>query len=114
MLAASVVLALHAHGQGSIMFNNVFPITAPVTISAVPGTFNPTDGPAGAYVGSNYTASLFFVNGTVTNQTVFDSLNPTWVANAVFFGGDGAGFFDGGQVRLFAGAMLLVVFRGRR
>jgi hypothetical protein len=69
---------------------------------------NPANGAAGAYLGSNYTASLFFVNGTVTNQSLFDSLGPLWAADSSFYGTtglqpdhgpaiDGAGLFDGGQ-----------------
>ena len=104
LLLSGSVFVIQAHGQGSVAFNNVTPgMLAPVTISSMPGTFNPADGPPGAHVGSNYTASLFFVNDTVTNQAAFNSLNPIWIADAHFFDTTGlgaAGFFDAGQVRL--------------
>ena len=117
-LLAPVLLALvapfYANGQGDFAFNNVFTaVGVPVTINTSPGTFNPADGPADAYVGSNYTASLYFLNGTVTDQTLFDSSNPILFpsANTLFFGAtgfapvhgptsDGAGLFDGGDVIL--------------
>lgn len=97
--------------QGRIAFNNIVnpgPGTAPVTINTASGMFNPADGPAGAWVGSNYSASLLYVPGIVTDQGVFDSLNPVWLGDAIFWGttgtgsghglgGDGAGFFDGGS-----------------
>jgi hypothetical protein len=105
-----------ANGQGSFFFNNIdgSPGIAPVTISASSGTFNPANGPAGAYVGSDYTASLYYLNGTVTDHTLFDSSNPILFAsaNTLFFGttgfapahgpsSDGAGLFDhGGPVTL--------------
>jgi hypothetical protein len=55
-----VVLSHRAVGQANISFDNFAPGLAPVTINALPVASNPADGPAGAYVGSNYTASLFF------------------------------------------------------
>lgn len=107
VLMSCTGLAVQAYGQGDVIFDNVSLGLAPVTISAAAGTFNPGDGPAGGYVGSNYSASLFFVNGTVTNQAGYDSLSPIWVGDALFFGttgtgtghginGDGSGFFYGG------------------
>jgi hypothetical protein len=100
-----------ACAQGYLLFDNVSPQLAPVTINGDPGTYNPLDGPAGAYVGSNYTASLFYLNGLVTNQAEFDARNPILVPNAdtLFFGttgtgpahganGDGSGFFIRGRV----------------
>jgi len=104
-------IAFSAHGQGYIAFNNYAPGLSPVTISTAPGTFNPVNGPAGALVGSNYSASLWFVSGIVTNQAAFDALNPVWLADVPFFGttgsgpghgidGDGSGFFDGGTPRV--------------
>jgi hypothetical protein len=101
-----------AFGQGSFEFDNFSASPsnpAFVTISTGPGTFNPADGPAGAFVGSNYTASAYYLNGTVTDQALFDSSNPILFpsANTHFFGitgglvSDGAGFFDhGGTVTL--------------
>src|SRR6266516_1622201 len=118
-------LPLHALSQGHLEFNNFSGGLAPVTINAIPGSFNPADGPAGAYVGSDYTASLFHVLGTVTNQLVFDSSNPTWVTavDVRFFGttgtglghgwnGDGSGFFDGGVAR-FNFALTTATFQVR-
>jgi hypothetical protein len=103
----TLLLPLYAHSQGSFAFYNITPF-APVTISTAPGTFNSADGPAGAYIGSNYTASAYYLNGTVTDQATFDSSNPILFpsANSVFFGttgsngSDGAGVFDGGVVTL--------------
>jgi hypothetical protein len=109
--------ALNAYGQGSVLFNNVYfqgnpsAPPAPVAINTIPGMSNPADGIAGAYVGSNYTASLLYVEGTVSSQSVFDSLTPSWAADASFYGTtglapdhgpgvDGAGLFDGGQMIL--------------
>jgi hypothetical protein len=102
------LMPLHQAGaQGYLLFGNVDPQLAPVTISSVPGTYNPLDGPAGAYVGSNYTASLFYLNGLVADQAEFDARNPILVpsADTLFYGmtgtgpthganGDGSGFFD--------------------
>jgi hypothetical protein len=92
---------------------NVGPGPAPVTISSAPGTFNPADGLAGAYLGSDYTASLYFLNGTITNPAVFDSSNPMLFspADVVFYGTtgvqtNGSGFFDRGTVYLSAAANL--------
>ncbi len=110
---SAILLALGfplcAYSQGSFVFDNIdiSPI-APVTISATPGTFNPANGPAGAFVGSNYTASAYYLNGTVTDQAIFDGSNPILVssANTMFFGttgsdaSNGAGLFDGGLVTL--------------
>src|SRR5688572_17208478 len=108
----AMVLAVQTRGQGVIQFNNFTGALSPVTIATAPGAFNPADGPPGAFVGSNYSASLFFVNGTVTSQAAFDSLAPIWRADALFFGttgigpshgigGDLSGFFEGGEARLF-------------
>jgi hypothetical protein len=62
-------------------------------------------------VGLDYTASLYFVNGTVTNQVEFEAKIPVLVpgADTLFFGttgtgpdhgpyGDGSGLFYGGRV----------------
>jgi len=124
ILVSTGVVVFEAHGQGRIIFDNFSSGFAPVTITTVAGTFNPADGPAGAYVGSNYTASLFFVNGTVSTQAAFDSLNPIWVADALFFGttgtgpghgvgGDGSGFFDGGTPSLSGQTSFIVTFQVR-
>src|SRR5438552_19098155 len=81
----------HVHSQGAVVFNNFEPSLSPITINTVPGRFNPSDGLPGAFVGSNYSASLFFVTGTVTNQVLFQSSNPIWVADARFLGTTGLG-----------------------
>jgi hypothetical protein len=118
-LLAPVLLALsvsfRANGQGIFLFDNIniSPSSAPVTISSAPGTFNPADGSAGAYVGSDYTASLYYLDGTVADQAVFDSGNPILFpsADALFYGttgfapahgpsSDGAGLFERGNVTL--------------
>jgi hypothetical protein len=100
-----VIMLESALGQGRVSFNNGVPDLSPVTISTVSGMFNPSDGPPGAFVGSSYSVSLVFVNGTVTSQTAFDNLGPIWVADALFAGttgngADGAGFFDAGTPQL--------------
>ena len=102
-------------GQGNLSFDNIYGSTspAPVTISSTPGAFNPADGPGVAYVGADYTASLYFLNGIVTNPEVFDSSSPILfaAANTLFYGTtgigpthgptvDGAGLFQGGDVFL--------------
>jgi hypothetical protein len=106
---------LVASGQGYMSFDNVYvePGTAAVTIRSGPGTFNPADGPAGAYLGSDYTASLYFLNGTTTNQAVFDSSNPMSFspADVQFYGTtgvqtNGSGFFYQGVVYLSAATNL--------
>lgn len=110
---ASILLVLcfplFAYSQGSFAFDNIF--NAPdalIAISKAPGTFNPADGPAGAYLGSDYTASAYYLNGTVTNQAVFDSSNPILFpsADTSFLGttstgaNSSGGLFDGGFVTL--------------
>jgi hypothetical protein len=106
---------LVASGQGYMSFDNIYvsPGPAPVTISSAPGTFNPADGPAGAYVGSDYTASLYFLNGTITDQAVFDSSNPMLFspADVQFYGitgvqTNGSGLFNGGTPYLSAATNL--------
>src|SRR6187399_645191 len=81
--------------QGRVTFDNIFtgtvPGTSAVTVGTLSGTFNSNDGPPGAYLGANYTASLYYLSGTVTNQVEFDSRNPTWVADVAFFGTTGTG-----------------------
>jgi hypothetical protein len=104
-----------AYSQGNFNFDNigVNPGPAPVTVSSEPGTFNPADGPAGAYLGSNYSASLYYLSGAISDPAVFNSSNPILFvfADTQFLGttgtgpghglsGDGSGFFDGGNVTL--------------
>jgi hypothetical protein len=102
-------LPLCVYSQGNFSFDNIFNApNAPVTISTELGTFNPADGPAGAYVGSDYTASAYYLNGTVTDPALFDSSNPILFppADTQFLGTTSAGpnsdggFFDGGPVTL--------------
>src|SRR6267154_4432079 len=128
LLVPLASLPISALGQGNLFFDNVnvIPGLAPVTISSALGTFNPADGPAGAYVGADYTASLYFLNGTVTNQAVFDSSNPILFAPAnTFFAGatglgpnhgpyvDGAGLFAADQVYLSAATSQTVTVQVR-
>jgi hypothetical protein len=127
-LVLLVFLPLSTLGQGNLAFNNgdVTPGPAPVTISSAPGTFNPADGSGGAYVGGDYTASLYFLNGIVTNQAVFDSSNPILSAlfNTPFLGvtgvgpnhgptTDGAGLFGANQNYLGAATGQVVTIQVR-
>jgi len=110
------LLALSSYGQGRVIFDNVSPGLAPVTISTNAGEFNPADGLPGAFVGSSYSVTLVFVNGTISDQSIFDTSNPIWVADAQFFGTtgtglDGAGFFDGRTVQLTGQTSLIVTFQ---
>jgi PEP-CTERM motif len=116
LLVALLVLFTNqrAQSQGSLSFDNIFNTpSAPVTINSIPGTFNSAEGPAGAFIGSDYTASLYYVNGAVSDLTAFDGDNPILFAAAdvQFLGttgagtghgffGDGSGFFDSGIVTL--------------
>jgi len=112
LLVALMSLPLCALGQGFLSFDNGNGSSGltPVTISSALGTFNAADGPGGAYVGADYTASLYFLNGVVTNQAVFDNSSPILFApaNTLFYGTtglapahgptvDGAGLFQGGD-----------------
>lgn len=99
--------------QGEFLFNND-PVTtgpAPVTIG-LNGAVG--QGAPGDFVGSDYTASLFYLPGSGYSQASFDSGNPVLFAGAdtAFYGTTGptggtiangfvgAGFFDGGVVAL--------------
>ncbi len=104
-----VFLSLSAYSQGSFLFNNVDVEPVPlVTINTAPGSFNPANGPAGAFIGSDYTASLYYLNGAVTDQATFDSNNPIFFpsADTLFLGttgfttSNGAGQFAGGIMNL--------------
>jgi hypothetical protein len=110
------VLTISGHGQGRVIFDNVTTGLAPVTIRTNAGTFNPADGAPSAYVGSSYSVTLVFVNGTITEQSIFDASNPIWVADALFFGttgngSDAAGFFDGGGPQVFGQTTPIVTFQ---
>ena len=116
------ILESSSFGQGRVIFDNISPGLAPVTIRTNAGGFNPADGPPGAYVGSSYSVTLVFVNGTISDQSIFDASNPIWVADAVFFGttgigpghgpgGDLSGFFDGGGPQIFGQTSEIVTFQ---
>jgi PEP-CTERM motif len=115
----SILLLNHfASGQGKMDFGNDFSDTATVSISSAPGSFNPANGPAGALIGSDYTASLYYLPGVVTDQQVFDSTNPIFFASADthFTGTTGdpasfAGYFERGIVSLPAGGTVSVEVR---
>jgi hypothetical protein len=107
-----VCLPLYGYGQGHVIFDNFTgsPGPAPVTISAIPGKYNLANGPAGAYVGSDYTASLYYANGLTGGEAVFDLVGILYApANTRFNGttgfapehgpdADHAGLFDGQNV----------------
>jgi hypothetical protein len=102
-------LPTYAYSQGYFSFDNIFNApNAPITISTNAGTFNPADGPAGAFIGADYTASAYYLKGHVTDPAVFDSSNPILFpsADTQFLGTTSAGsnsdggFFDGGLVTL--------------
>jgi|WetSurMetagenome_2_1015567.scaffolds.fasta_scaffold560879_2 hypothetical protein len=115
-----VLLSPCAHSQGTFVFGNVDLVPVPpVTISAAPGTFNPPNGPAGAYVGSDYTASLLYLGGTISDKTTFDSSNPIpflsadipFLGTTGFTTVNGAGQFDGGIVYLPTNGVVTVQVR---
>lgn len=103
LMLFSFWLPVLAFSQGRLWFNN---------FANTPGPSPVTRAHEGAYVGSDYTASLMFVYGTVTNQAEFDSGIPfLFPADTRFTGTtgntpehgpliDGAGIFDGGIVTL--------------
>jgi hypothetical protein len=98
-LAASIT-ASSVFCQGRIAFNNDPPATGPN--QAVVGSPDaPGEGSVGAYLGTHYTASLFYLAGDGFTQASFDASNPVWLADASFgvgtFGSiPPAGLFDGG------------------
>jgi hypothetical protein len=105
LILSALCLPLQLFGQGYFVFDSVDLEPVPtVSISTTPGTFNPANGPAGAYIGSDYTASLFYLSGIVLDQALFDSSNPILFApaNTPFLGTtefttvNGAGQFNGG------------------
>ena len=117
-------MVLSSRGQGRVIFDNQTPTFSPVTIRTDAGMYNSADGPPGAYIGSSYSVTLVFVNGTISDQSVFDASNPIWVANTVFFGttgigpghglgGDNSGFFDGGGPQVFGQTTPIVTFQLR-
>jgi len=122
LLAGASILTCHA--QGRVGFDNFSAGFSTVTIRTDPGAYNPADGPPGAYVGSSYSVTLVFVNGTISDQSIFDASNPIWVADAVFSGttgigpghgfyGDGSGFFDGATPQVFGQTSEIVTFQLR-
>jgi hypothetical protein len=126
VLVTAIWLPAQVYSQGSFVFGNyVLAGPPPVTISAIIGTFNPPNGPGGAFVGADYTASLCYLIGTVTDQAIFDSSSPILVSNADtrFFGttgtgpthgfdGDGSGFFYRGIVSLPTTGTVTIQVRG--
>ena len=110
ILLCSLLVAT-ALGQGRLMFNN-----SEYTFGPSPVTIGPHgaqgEGAIGGYLGSNYTASLYYLPGTGFSQISFDQSNPVWYGSAdtPFFGETGfptgnftsprPGLFDGGVVTL--------------
>jgi hypothetical protein len=126
LLLALLPFPIPVLGQGHVAFNNTSPDLEPITIASAPGAFNSTNGPAGAYLGSDYTASLYYLNATITDKTMFDSMNPILFASAdTLFGGatglppnhdpniDGAGLFDNSDVFLYNATTIYVTVQVR-
>jgi hypothetical protein len=107
-----ILLAAQAlFGQGRLIFNNsqyTFG-PSPVTIGSLGA---PGEGPIGAYLGADYTASLYYLPGSGYTTATFDSSNPLTfpAADTPFFGATGfptgnftmprPGLFDAGTVTL--------------
>lgn len=94
-LGLCALSVIGAQAQGSFLFNNLTQNAgagSPVTIQG-----------SGLYVGSDFSASFFYMAGTVTDLGVFTA-GATYYGNPVDFFGttannqlEGAGFFDGGE-----------------
>lgn len=89
------VAAPMVHAQGNFQFNNIF---------NAPGIASVTRESDGAYIGAEYTASLWYALGAVNDPALLVHYP---AANTLFNGvtggtpfGDGAGLFDGGVVNL--------------
>src|SRR5438477_645333 len=83
LFALLAMTSITGYSQGILVFDNVDLNPVPlVSINTLPGASNPVNGPAGAYIGSDYTASLYYLNGVVTDQAVFDGSNPILFASA--------------------------------
>jgi len=107
LLAAMLAATVSVYGQGSFIFDNLSQSNGvvPVSITANPAGAHPGEGAAGAFIGSSYTASLFYETGTVGSQAAFDAGSPILFpgADTAFIGTtggspttDGAGLFGGG------------------
>jgi hypothetical protein len=111
ILIAIATLAFQSRGQGRFGFNN-FEYAfgpSPVTIGT-PGV--PDEGPIGAYLGSDYTASVYYLPGSGYTKPLFESSSPIAFpsADVHFFGVTGfpsgnftaprPGLFDGGAPTL--------------
>jgi hypothetical protein len=112
LLASALLLsASPLFGQGRLIFNNseyAFG-PSPVTIGNL-GALG--EGPVGAYLGADYTASLYYLAGAGYTAATFDASNPLSFpsADTPFFGVTGfptgnftmprPGLFDGGTVTL--------------
>lgn len=112
LFALGILLSAHPlFGQGRLIFNNSMYTfgPSPVTIGA---SGAPSEGPVGAYLGADYTASLYYLPGTGYTTATFDGSNPVTfpAADTPFFGVTGfptgnftmprPGLFDGGTVTL--------------
>src|SRR5215469_9740963 len=72
--------------QGEILFNNDPVSTGPAAVTI--GTLGAIgEGGPGNFVGSDYTASLFYLPGSGYSQAAFDSGNP------ILFGGADTAFY---------------------
>jgi len=102
MFAATVSVSVY--GQGAFAFDNLSQSNGvvPVTIGS---NSVASEGAVGAYIGSSYTASLFYETGGGLSQSAFDAASPIYFAAAdtQFIGTtggspttDGAGLFGGG------------------
>lgn len=108
---ALIIFAHPVFGQGRLIFNN-FEYAfgpSPVTIAS---SGAPGQGAIGAYLGADYTASLYYLPGTGYTGATFDSSDPISfpAADTPFFGVTGfptgsftaprPGLFDAGTVTL--------------
>ena len=73
LIALSLVAAstLQAAVSGYLYFDNVY--FDPDVLMTIGVGGNPADGAIGAYLGSDYTASLYWANGTISDTNMFVS-----------------------------------------
>jgi hypothetical protein len=95
-----LLAASYTHAGGYFNFDNFSgspnaPTWAPAVVTIGPNGAA-GEGAAGAYVGSDYTASAFYLPGNFLDQATFDSLNPIYFSSAdsVFLGTTGNGPSD--------------------